>query len=483
MRCFSFIVLLLATCLSSFGQLVPVTISNRLNSELDINVKIEEMQSSKLTAICFLDSMDVGFVNVMMELKAKAIESQSQVTFLIVKFSSRILDSESIHFYGNKILESQFYIKSNVFQITEEANHIFEIQQGKLPSRIKKVDLSKCLRDKKLSTYVVSFLFPAIDESMKLFERYSKDIAIRLELEAVTAFSMDIQSDQKKNRQQIDSLQKIVRELERSQTEVNVQIRTLSNEKSTISIGPNIERLFSGKGLQSNISFGLKSIVQVGNGANVYFVGSLKNSSLNKSVFLSDTVYLSDVSSTKIARYVSRKDFTEEINLRYSLCQLGARVDVLKLSNSKISKTNLLIGCDLGFRLNSKMSYKNSSGLFSYFGVSSNFIEEIHNIPELGLLDNVEYIGVSGIYRLPNSFLYCLGFDLVRQLDNKGNFKIVFAGNYMADFKRSKSSLDIVNKFNSSYYGDYQSVYAVNNSNIYFPSSYVITLGIQISLK
>jgi hypothetical protein len=382
MRCFYFIALFLSTCLSSVCQIIPVTISNRLNSEVDINVKIEEMHSSKLTAICFLDSTDIGFVNVNMELKAKAIESQSQVAFLIVKFSSRIPDSESIQFYGNKILESQFYINSNVFQITDAANYIFEMQQGKLPSRIKKVDLSKCLKDKKLTTYVVSFLFPAIEESMKLVERYSKDIAIMVGLEAVTAFSKDIQSEQLINRHQIDSLQKIVRELD-------VKIRKLEDlvSSSNLKNKSHIELLCSSISLIPDLNNRLiSSRINFSSSKNSNFYLSLGYSNIHKRWSSSVGGYSNLVKAVNAENdfdiSITGRDIKDRIDLNVHSFTLGFKCE-----------GPLAFGMDFFIPVASELTSENISGVFNYVGMKSDILEPLLDIPELGLQSNVSYKG------------------------------------------------------------------------------------------
>ena len=438
MRCFYFIALFLSTCFSSVGQIIPVTISNRLNSEIDINVKIEEMHSSKLTAICFLDSTDIGFVNVIMDLKAKAIESQSQVAFLIVKFSSRIPDSESIQFYGNKILESQFYINSNVFQITDAANYIFEMQQGKLPSRIKKVDLSKCLKDKKLTTYVVSFLFPAINESMKLVERYSKDIAILVGLEAVTAFSKDIQSEQIKNRHQIDSLQKIVGELD-------VKIRKLEDLVSLSSLKnkSHIEVLCSSNSLIPDLNNRLisgKINFSISENSNFYF--SLGYSNIHKQWSSSVSGYSNLVKAVNTENdfdiSITGREIQDRIDLNVHSFTLGFKFEGI-----------LTVGMDFFIPVASKLTSENISGVFDYVGINSDILEPLLDIPELGLQSNVSYKGQ--VQRHSNVMKPSVIFNLGKSIKMGDRMKLKVSFNYIINrqFKSIQSDGELTPQMGS----------------------------------
>jgi hypothetical protein len=122
------------------------------------------------------------------------------------------------------------------------------------------------------------------------------------------------------------------------------------------------------------------------------------------------------------------------------------------------------------------LSFTNSSGEFDYVGISNSIQEPLTNIPELGLVSGVSYVGyksdITGKLKTFYDFGFMSGYSIGENSPLDINLSVGLITSKKFDLERSNSAV-------SSSYGNYNSLLTVNNSQIKIPGYLNFGIGIR----
>jgi hypothetical protein len=94
----------------------------------------------------------------------------------------------------------------------------------------------------------------------------------------------------------------------------------------------------------------------------------------------------------------------DKYSLKYNAAIIGCELNL----------GDLKIGLDSWLPINSSLTCENKSGLFNYYGLSSQVLEPIENIPSLGLASNVSYLGEKSVFNdvMKTRFAFHAGYEM-----------------------------------------------------------------------
>lgn len=123
-----------------------------------------------------------------------------------------------------------------------------------------------------------------------------------------------------------------------------------------------------------------------------------------------------------------------------------------------------------------ELNFTNASGEFDYVGLSNSIQEPLTNIPDLGLVSNVSYVGNKGeLYGTLRTY-GDVGFLLGLSLGSKAPLDLNLSVGYITS---KKLDLEQTNSAISSSYGNYNSLLTVNNSQVIMPGYLNFGIGIR----
>ena len=122
------------------------------------------------------------------------------------------------------------------------------------------------------------------------------------------------------------------------------------------------------------------------------------------------------------------------------------------------------------------LSFSNTSGEFDYVGISNSIQEPLTNIPELGLVSGVSYVGYKadmiGKFKMFCDFGLMSGYSFGEESPLEINLSLGFTTSKMFNLEQSNSAV-------SSSYGDYNSFATVNATQVSVPRLYNIGLSVR----
>jgi len=385
-------------------------------------------------------------------------------------------------FYGHKVLESQFFIYSNVFAISKFENSFFDSSYKSLPIQFLKVDLTKCLKDKKLSTFLTSYLFPAIEETWKLRVQKKMELELFGEVNSLKQKLVFMSEEREKLVFRQDSLNRVLGILNSEFKLSHSRINRFFDTKRKFDIGFSVNQFVFTSGLTRPIPFlGINASYHLSSKLSVFACFTKLNSTTEFK--LPDFSYELSGTHQGIKSHVCVSDFSERNNINSSVLKVGLRYDVTTFFNLKWHKSKLLLGLDAGIIFNSDYRYENLSGVFSYYGTTDVLSEEIHSISELGFEDNVSYQGVKGGGKIQNSYFLASAIDYFYSLGNSERCKL---------FLECALNFNLVNGISnnfdqathvSSNLGNYNSILLTDRSLLPKQPPLFFSCGVQFTLN
>lgn len=161
--------------------------------------------------------------------------------------------------------------------------------------------------------------------------------------------------------------------------------------------------------------------------------------------------------------------------------------------NYDLSATSGIFGLDLKYCLGKSKAYigfygnlvkpivfdlnfTNTSGEFDYVGISNAIQEPLTNIPELGLVSGVSYVGykadIIGKLKMFCDFGLMSGYSFGEESPLEINLSLGFTTSKMFNLEQSNSAV-------SSSYGEYNSFATVNATQVSVPRLYNIGLSVR----
>jgi hypothetical protein len=459
------------------SQINFIEIDDRSASELKILKHLEINSGNLSSVICFLDTADVGYKYSSLDIKKKSEEFTGQLYFLIVKFNSRSRENLDLKFFGYKIQESQFYIKSELFGFLDQSSVVYDNSYSNLPLEIKKIDLTQCQKDKKMSTLITLSLFPAVSDIAKSTQNHKKELVLLQKNLLLESNIRQVERTVLTYRNSIDSLSKLFS---------NLKIDFNDNKSSVDNKCESIVDVYLSVDTKSNFINEIfsNSLSKIAVGFNLIDTNSKKSKfSLNFGVQQSNDFW-------------SKVDFQNQV---VSVLNPNQQLDELLVTSTEVkenynlSATSAIIGFDFKHYLGKSkaffglyfnlakpivynLSFANTSGEFDYVGVSNAIQEPLTNIPELGLLSDVSYVGYKAHMIGKLSMYYDFGLMSGYSFGEKSPLDI----NLSVGFTTAKKfSLEKSNSAVSSSYGDYNSLATVNATRVSVPCFYNIGLSFR----
>lgn len=163
------------------------------------------------------------------------------------------------------------------------------------------------------------------------------------------------------------------------------------------------------------------------------------------------------------------------------------------IENYNLSATSAVIGFDLKHYLGKSKAYigiygnlvkpivydlnfTNTSGDFDYVGISNAIQEPLTNIPELGLISGVSYVGfksdLAGKLKVNGDFGFMSGYSFGEKSPLDINLSVGLTTSKKFVLERSNTSI-------SSSYGDYNSLATVNTTQIAVPRFWNVGLSVR----
>lgn len=221
---------------------------------------------------------------------------------------------------------------------------------------------------------------------------------------------------------------------------------------------------------QSSFGFEFKK----GNSRNVFInVGIQKTKDFLKSTISEDVIdHVSPTNQEFNELLVSSSNVKEKYVLNSTVGILG--LDFKRFFGEGISYWgmygNFLIP------IISDLKFENTFGEFDYVGLSNSIQEPLTNIPDLGLVSNVSYVGykgeLDGKLKPFGDAGFLLGLSLGKEAPLDLNFSIGYIS--LKKFVTEKASNVI-----SDSYGNYNSLLTVNNSQVIIPGYLNFGIGIR----
>ncbi len=122
------------------------------------------------------------------------------------------------------------------------------------------------------------------------------------------------------------------------------------------------------------------------------------------------------------------------------------------------------------------LNFTNTSGAFDYVGLSNEIQEPLTNIPELGLVSGVSYVGyksdLTGKLKTFYDFGFMSGYSFGEKAPLDINLSVGFTTSKKFVLERSNTSI-------SSSYGDYNSLSTVNTNQIAVPRFWNVGLSVR----
>ena len=122
------------------------------------------------------------------------------------------------------------------------------------------------------------------------------------------------------------------------------------------------------------------------------------------------------------------------------------------------------------------LSFSNTSGEFDYVGVLNPIQDPITNIPDLGLVSGVSYVGYKSDITGKLKVFYDFGAMLGYSIGEKAPLDISFA---MGLTTSKKFDLNQTNSAISSSFGEYNSIATVNNTQIFVPRFWNVGFSVR----
>ena len=449
------------------SQINFIEIDDRSASELNI-LKYLEINSRNLSSIiCFLDTADIGYKYSSLDIKKKSQEFTGQLYFLIVKFNSRSRENLELKFFGYKIQESQFYIKSELFGILDQSSGVYDNSYSNLPLEIKKIDLTQCQKDKKMSTLLTSSLFPAIADIAKSTQNHKKELVLLQKNLILESNIKQVEKTVLAYRNSLDSLSKLFSNLKidfkENKSSVDKKYESSRDVYLSVDIKSNfINDIFSNSFSKIVVGFNLIDTDTKKCKFSLNFGVQQSSDFWNKGNFQNQVLSLYNPNQQLDELLVSSSNVKENYNLSATSAVIGFD---LKHYLGK-SKAYTGIYGNLVKPIIYNLSFANTSGEFDYVGVSNAIQEPLTNIPELGLVSGVSYVGnksdLEGKLKTFYDFGAMFGYSIGERSPVDINFSLGLTTSKKFDLLQSNSAI-------SSSYGEYNSIATINSTQISVP--------------
>jgi hypothetical protein len=450
------------------AQISKINLTGKLNLDTSFFSGFQKGRPSTIL-VCFLDSSKTEFKAVENSIRKKLPNFSSDVSFLILTFSPSLDRNDLISIGDYQILEPQFYILSDLCTMLDSTYLGFDWRYSDLPKALKKIDTKQCYIDKRTETLLNQVVWNTLGGFVSIYKsneyimklKSSNDREFKIQKDYTDRLVGNLNIDSLRN--QLNGFQKDISDL-KNQSDANVKMKT-----NDLHYYFWFSSIFS----FSN-SFSSNNLTRVVLGRSLdFFKCKSVNLSLNIGVQQSNDFW-------------SKGDFQNQV---VSVLNPNQQLDELLVSSSNVkenynlSATSAIIGFDFKHYLGKSkayfglyfnvakpiiynLSFANTSGDFDYVGISNAIQEPLTNIPELGLVSGVSYVGnKSDLAGKLNTFYDCgamFGYSIGEKSPVDINFSVGLTSSKKFDLKQSNSTI-------SSTYGEYNSIATVNSTQISVP--------------
>ena len=420
-----------------------------------------------------------SIVKVENSIKMKLSYFSNDVNFLILTFSPVLNGNDVLSIGDYQILESQFYILSDLCPMLDSTYVGFDWRYSDLPPTLKKIDTKQCFRDKRTEALLSEVVWNALGNFMSLYK--SNEYVMKLksnndrEFENLQEYFIELVRNLKTDslRNEVNIFQKDLSDL-KAQSEANVKIKTngltyyfgfssifrlsndmLSNNLNRIVLGRNL-KFFKCNKVDLSLNMGIQQ----------------SNDFWSRESIQSQVVSFSNPNHQLEELIISSSNIKEDYSINATSALFGFNLKCY------LGKSNAFFGIygNVVKPFIYNLSVTNTSGEFDYMGISNAIQEPLTNIPELGLVSGVSYVGyksdLTGKLKTFYDFGFMSGYSFGEKAPLDINLSVGFTTSKKFDLERSNSAI-------SSSYGDYNSLATVNTTQIAVPRFWNVGLSFR----